>query len=177
MSCEITLGRLEPCKDAIGGIDKIIFLNFQEYQITETTPGLVDDIKEADGTTEPTGYEYIVRDQVSNFVQNINSSRDTGTTFIEQVLTAQLKKLTASDNEELMLLIYGQPLAIVKDNNGKYWLFGREWGMNVESGTAQSGAAFGDLNGYNLALTGRERKLAPEVDAAVITAMSIVQGT
>lgn len=177
MSCEITKGRLEPCKDAIGGIDKVIFLNFKEYQITESLAGIIDDIKEEDGTTEPTGYEYIVRDQVSNLVENVNSSRDTGTTFIEQILTMQLKKRTAEDNVDIMLLIYGQPLAIVKDNNGKYWLAGQEWGLNVESGLSQTGAAFGDLNGYNLTMTGRERVFAKEVDPTVIAAMTIVQGT
>ena len=175
MACELTKGRLEPCKDAVGGIQALVFLNYQEYQITEAA-GVITEIFEDDGVTEPTGVRYVVRDNTSNVTQNINSSRDNGTTFIEQVVSATLKKMTAADNEELMLMIYGRPLVIVEDSNKKYWLVGMEWGADVTAGTAVTGAAMGDLNGYTLTLTAMERKFAPEMDATAYDSITIVEG-
>lgn len=175
MACDLTLGRLEPCKDSVGGLDRLIFLNYQEYVITKAG-GLISDIKEDDGTTDPTGYEYIINDQVSNLTQNINSSRDNGTTFVEQVITAQFKKITSDDNVELLKMAHGRPLVIVQDKNLKFWLVGELWGIDT-SGTAVTGAAMGDLNGYTLTLTGMEREFAPEIDASVVSAMTIVKGS
>jgi hypothetical protein len=173
MACELTLGRKVPCKDAIGGIDKLFFLNYQEYMITEAA-GVVSVINESDGVTPATAYEYQVRDSVSGLTHNINSSRDNGTTWIEQVITAQLQVVTAADNEELMLLIYGRPLVIVQDKLGKFWLAGKLRGCDVTGGNSTTGAAMGDLNGYSLTVTGMENKFAPEVSAAAMALLTIV---
>jgi hypothetical protein len=173
MDCELTLGRKVPCKDAIGGIDKLFFLNYQEYDITEAG-GVVSEINEADGVTPATAYEYVLRDSVSGLTQNINSSRDNGTTWIEQVITAQMQVVTAIDNEELMLLIYGRPLVVVQDKRGKYWLAGRLRGCDVSGGNSTLGAAMGDLNGYTLTITGMENKFAPEVTSVAMAALTIV---
>lgn len=174
-TCLLTTGRLEPCKDAIGGIDKLFFLNYQQYQAT-IAAGVITSLLEEDGLTEPTAYEYIVRDSTSKLMQNINHNPDNGTTFIEQAVTAQLKVMTAADNEELMLMIYGRPQVMILDRRGKFWLCGLEWGCDITAGAADTGGAMGDFNGYNLTITGKERKFAYEVDAAAILNWTIVTG-
>lgn len=176
MACNLTKGRLIACKDAIGGLDKLYFLNYQEYVYTESA-GVITAMKNADGTTDPTAYEYIIHDSVTNLVQNINTSRDNGTSFIEQVLTTQFNVISAADNVEFMQMIYGRPVIIARDKRGKYWVVGKIWGADVSAGNSQTGASMGDMNGYTLTLTARERVFAPEINAAVLADFTIVQGT
>lgn len=175
MSCLITAGRLEPCKDSVGGIKSLTFLNYQEYQYT-VVAGVVTTMTEDDGTTPPTGYRYVVRGANNSLTQNITTSRDNGTTFIDQAIAAVFKKMTAVDNEEFMLMIYGRPVCIVEDNENNLWACGLEFGCEVTGGSAQTGAAMGDLNGYSLTMSGMERTFAPQMDDTLYATFTIVEG-
>ena len=154
MACDLSLGRIEPCKDSVGGLNAIYFVNFGDlgaitYDVTNT-----DVIDAIAGT--PNAYKYDIKG-TSTFTQNIQSDRATGTTAFEQVLEITLKKLTVSDHKELKLLSYGRPQVIVEDYNGNYFLAGLEHGMDVTGGTIVTGGAMNELSGYTLTLTGMER--------------------
>ena len=154
MACDLSLGRLEPCKDSVGGLKAIYFVNFGDlgaitYDVTNT-----DVIDAIAGT--PSAYKYEIKG-ASSFTQNIQSDRLTGTTAFEQVLEVTLKKLTVADHKELKLLSYGRPHVIVEDYNGNFFLAGLEHGMEVTGGTIVTGAAMNELSGYTLTLTGMER--------------------
>jgi len=155
MACEITLGRIEPCKDSIGGLDAIYFVN--EGDATGYTYDAVntDSIETVLGT--PIAFKYDLKGASNTFVQTVNSSRDNGTTFFEQKLSITLKKLSVVDHKQLKLLMYGRPSVIVRDNNGNFFLAGKDFGMDVTGGTIVTGGAFGDLSGYTLELTGMEK--------------------
>lgn len=154
MSCDIALGRLEPCKDSVGGIQAVYFVNFGElgaitYDVTDT-----DVITAVAGT--PSAYKWDLRG-ASTFTQNIQSNRDNGTTAFEQVMELTFKKLTKEDNNAIKLLSYGRPHTIVEDNNGNLFLAGLEFGCDVTAGTIVTGGAMNDASGYTLTLTGMEK--------------------
>ena len=154
MACDISLGRNEVCKDSVGGLKAVYFVNYGDmgaitYDVTNT-----DVIDAVAGT--PDAYKYELKG-ASTFTQNINSSREAGTTFFEQVLELTFKKLTVKDHKELKLMSYGRPNVIVEDNNGNFFLAGLEHGMDVTGGTVVTGGAMGDLSGYTITLTGQEK--------------------
>lgn len=154
MACDISLGRLEPCKDAVGGLNAVYFVNFgaatgYTYNVTNT-----DVIDEVLGTPEAFKYEL---KGGSSYTETITSSRENGTTFFEQKLSLTLKKLTITQHKQIKLLSYGRPQVIVEDNNGNFFYCGLEHGMDVTGGTIVTGASMGDLSGYTLELTGMER--------------------
>lgn len=151
MACTLNSGRKEPCKDVVGGITAVYFLDFGTIGSVDTATDQIDDFS-ADGTA----YKYEVKGN-SSLTQNINSSRENGTTFFEQVLSLTLHKLSATDNKEVKLLAYGRPHIIVEDNNGDFYLMGREYGADVTGGTIVTGAAMGDLSGYTLTFTAMEK--------------------
>jgi hypothetical protein len=154
MACDISLGRLEPCKDSNGGLKAVYFVNWGEAKgFTYGTGGQTDAIDEITGT--PDAYRYELKGN-SSFTQTITSSRENGTTFFQQELALTLKKLSITDNKQIKLLSYGRPQVIVEDNNGNFFYCGLEHGMDVTGGTIVSGAAMGDLSGYTLTLTGME---------------------
>lgn len=155
MACDISLGRLEPCKDSNGGLKAVYFVNWGE--VTGVGYGGGD---QTDAINDIVGsplnaYRYELKGN-SSFTQTITSSRENGTTFFQQELALTLKKLSIVDNKQIKLLSYGRPQVIVEDNNGNLFYCGLEHGMDVTGGTIVSGAAMGDLSGYTLTLTGME---------------------
>ena len=77
---------------------------------------------------------------------------------------------------------WGKPKIIVKDNNGNFFLVGKEHGAEVTGGTIVTGGAMGDLSGYTLTFTAMERVPANFIDASsesdlTTVGFSIVQGS
>ena len=150
MACDLTKGRLVPCKDVVGGIRAVYFVDFGDLGTITLTN---DEITNISGTFS--AYQYLVKGNRS-FEQTFNSSRDNGTTFFTQTLNLTLTKLTKEDNKELKLLAYGRPHVIVQDYNGNAFLMGMNNGAEVTGGTIVTGAAMGDLSGYTLTMEGQE---------------------
>lgn len=154
MACDLTRGRKEACKDVVGGLNAVYFVDFGDLgTVTETD----DEITDMTGTF--TAYKYELKGN-SSFEQTVTSSRENGTTFFEQTLNLTLKKLSKEDNKEIKLLAYGRPHIAVEDNNGNVFLMGLEHGADVNGGTVVTGAAMGDLSGYTLTFSTMEKKPA-----------------
>lgn len=176
MACEnLSLGRLKPCKDTVGGIKNIYFVNYGDftgivYNATDTD--VIDDL-----AASFNAYKYEVHFS-SSFTQNIQSSMENGTTAFEQVLEVTLPKLTKEDHKELKLVSFGHPHVIVEDQNGNFFVAGLLNGMSVTGGTIVTGLNMGDLSGYTLTLTGMEKVPANFLDTNIVDAGgTIVSGT
>lgn len=162
MSCNLSAGRAVPCKDVVGGIQKVFFVDFGGLgTVTQTA----DEITDASGTFS--AYEYALKGG-SSLEQTITSSRESGTTFFEQVLTLNLTKLSKEDNVQIKLLAYGRPQVAVVDNNGNAFLMGLEHGAEVSGGTVATGTAMSDLSGYTLTLTAQEKLPANFISGATL---------
>jgi hypothetical protein len=157
MACDLTLGRKEPCKDVVGGIKNVYFVDYGDLGTVTLTN---DEITNLTGTSGAlTCYKYELKGN-SSLEQTVNASRENGTVFYEQTLNLTLKKLSKEDNKELKLLAYGRPHVAVEDYNGNFMMVGLENGADVSGGTIVTGAAMGDLSGYTLTLTGMEKRPA-----------------
>ena len=158
MACEnLSLGRLKPCKDSVGGINAIYFVNYGA--ISALTFDATDtDVIETLGSSgaEVPAYKYDVHFS-SSLTQNIQSSTENGTTAFEQVLEVSMPRLTKEDHKEIKLISYGHPHVIVEDQNGNLFVSGLKNGMEVTGGTIVTGTAMGDMSGYTLTLTGMEK--------------------
>tara|TARA_R100001530_G_scaffold135120_2_gene111541 strand:+ start:345 stop:890 length:546 start_codon:yes stop_codon:yes gene_type:complete len=181
MACDISRGRLEACKDSVGGINAVYFVNKDNlgaitYDTTDT-----DVIESVAGT--PDAYKFEVRG-ASTYTETPTSSRENGTTFFEQVLELQLPKLTKEDHQTVKLLAFGSPHVIIEDNNKNLLLAFLEYGGDITGGSIATGAAMGDMSGYTLTFTGMEKIPAnfiastgvPSVDLAA-AGFTVVSGT
>ena len=161
MPCEfISASRLEPCKDQVGGLRAVYFIDFEDPNLDisfDTDGDAITNI--GDSATNVIAYKYDLRG-TSSFTQNIAGSRDDGTTTVEQVLELSLKKLTQTDHNQLKLLMFNRPHVIVEDNNGNYQLAGLEYGCDVTGGTVVTGSNMSEFTGYTITLTGMEKKPA-----------------
>ena len=163
MACDITLGRLEPCKDSVGGLKAIYFINYDAtfYGLATFTNEEITALDAAVGT-----FKYDLKG-ANSFDEANENSRENGTSFWTQTGTIVLKKQDLSTQKEMKLLAAGRPQVIIEDYNGNFRLAGAENGCEVAISTA-SGAAMGDLNGYNITFTGTEKAPADFIDATLI---------
>jgi len=151
MACNLSAGRNEVCKESIGGLQGVYFVNYTTGSFTKNGSGEL--------TAVPSGstlYYYQLKG-TSAYTETVNSSRDNGTTFFSQELTLNLKKLTNEMTTQLKLMAYGRPQIIVWTNNGDALLVGEKLGADLTAGTIQTGGALGDLYGYGATFTGMEQ--------------------
>jgi len=151
MSCLLSQGRQEVCKESIGGLQGAYFINYTTGSFTKNANGEV--------TALPSGstvYYYQLKGN-SAYTETVNTSRDNGTTFFSQELLLNLKKLTNEMTTQLKLMAYARPQIVVWTNNGDALLVGEHLGADVTAGTIQTGAALGDLYGYSVTFTGMEQ--------------------
>ena len=179
MPCNLSAGRNEPCKESVGGLTGVYFLNFTTASFTTNASGEI--------TAFPSGstvYYYDLKGN-SSYTETVNSSRDNGTTFFSQELVLNLKKLTNEMTTQLKLMAYSRPQIFVQTMAGDTLLVGQREGADVTAGTIQTGATLGDLYGYSVTFTGQEQFPAPFVSGStfsspfgkVTNAPTIVYGT
>jgi hypothetical protein len=162
MSCNLTAGRQEVCKDSVGGLQGVYFINFESGSFTKNGSGEVTDL------TGTTVYYYELKG-TSAYTETVNSSRENGTTFFSQETTLNLKKLTNEMTTQLKLLAYGRPQIIVWTNSGDALLVGEEHGADLTAGTIQTGGALGDLYGYSITMMAEEKLPAAFLSGSTTT--------
>jgi len=154
MANELTLGRKLPFKNSIGGLQAVYFMILGDATGFTMDATNVDVIEAVTGT--PAAFKYEVKGATSSFNQNTVSSIETGITSFEQKLIVSLPKLTLEMHKELKLMCWNQLQVIIKDNNDNYFLMGKKFGVDVTGGTVVNGAAFSDMSGYTIEMSGME---------------------
>lgn len=163
MACNLTQGRQEVCKESVGGLQGAYFINFTTGSFTKNASGEV--------TALPSGstvYYYELKG-TSAYTETVNSSRENGTTFFNQELTLNLKKLTNEMTTQLKLMAYGRPQIVVWTKQGDALLVGETEGADLTAGTIQTGGAMGDLYGYSATFTGQEQLPAAFLSGSTTT--------
>jgi hypothetical protein len=163
MACNLTQGREEVCKESIGGLAGVYFMNYTTASFTTNGSGVITALPPSQSL-----YYYQLKG-TSAYTETVNTSRENGTTFFSQELTLNLKKLTNEMSTQLKLMAYGRPQVIVYTNNGDAFVAGLKLGCDVTAGTIQTGGALGDLYGYSITLTGTEQLPATWISGSTTT--------
>ena len=173
MACDLTLVRGIKCKDSIGGIDRVFFINNGDLGTIAKTGDAIATIA---GTQH--AYEYIVKNDASTLTSAGTSDINTGTSMFETTLELTFPNLTVADHKELKLLLWGQPHVIVKDKNGNYFMCGTEFGCDVMAMNVQTGGAMADMSGYTLTIVAKEKTpfdyFVDTVEATLATSCNLI---
>lgn len=163
MSCEISHGRVEECKDSVSGLKAIYIINYDDLNedsaVFDTTLDQEDQLDTwtpVDTSTPLNIYKYELKSTANALNTTINASRDNGTTFFTQELVVNLKRQDVVTHKQVKLLSYGRPRIIARSMTDQFFLLGFAQGCDVSAGTIGSGAALGDFNGYQLTFTAEE---------------------
>tara|TARA_R100001443_G_scaffold113376_1_gene127936 strand:- start:181 stop:762 length:582 start_codon:yes stop_codon:yes gene_type:complete len=162
MACtNLTKGRGLDCNRISGGVKKIFFSVFDENvsYTYDATHKLEIDAIDWNGSTI---YEYVMPLGVASVTDTITGSRENGTIFYTPTVNIVLNKLTKEDQNEIKLLgqtkvrIFAQLNQQLTNGHDVFIALGMANGLTLNTGTIDSGAAFGDRNGYTLTFDGME---------------------
>ena len=164
MSCYISSGVALGCSDGIGGIKKIYIVG-GGGAVTGFTYEANGAITGATSTSGTTLYGFELKRNTSSLSQNTTKNFENGSIYWEQVLTAILFKYDQDKRNQLKILGQNDHLQIVAiDQNDVQYLLGQVNGMYLSGGSAATGTAFGDRNGFELIFTGQESEPARVID-------------
>ena len=177
MACtSLTKGRALQCDRIAGGIKNVYFGVYDDFNANATTgeilgtgivisSGEVTDIEMGVGTGLK---RYATPIATSSLTESITGTRETGTIMYAPQLTLVLNQFTKEDQNQIKLL--GRTKVVVfaqlyQQSGGKDQIvcLGARNGMYLNSGTEDSGTAWGDRAGYSLTFDGME-----ETPAAIV---------
>lgn len=169
MACALTSNYTLDCRDSVGGLVEIYFIEAGNVSSIIEASGVVTAITKASGKV----FRKYEQDQdTAFFVENLNSNVQNGSQFYQQELTMVCNKMQTATRNELLLLNKNRLIAVAKDANGAYWLLGKTRFLHATAGNSGSGTASGDRNGYTFTYTALEPSLAPSVDSTIIAGLT-----
>ena len=169
MACTaLSGGRGLDCSRVSGGVKYLYFSVYDDFDnsdwaYTTGTEGEIDTIDLNGGFL----YRYTVPRGSTTANEAITGSTENGTLFYTPTVNMVLNRLTKEDQNEIRLLgqtqvrVFAQLNATLASGNDVILCLGMVNGMSMNAGTADSGAAFGDRNGYTLTFDGLESKPFP----------------
>ena len=170
MACTaLTKGRGLDCNRISGGIKFIYFAVYDQVFSVTRASGEISDIEMTVGADVGELYRYTMPLGVSSLTDTITGSRENGTIFYTPSVSIILNKLTKEDQNQIKLLgqtrlmIFAQLYQQLANGHDVIVGLGTTNGMELNAGTADSGAAWGDRNGYTLTFDGMEPTPFPMV--------------
>ena len=162
MACDISKGRLEACKESVGGIKNLYIANYSSamYDGMAASASVAPTAAAFNGQVDTLSagvhvHKFEVRGDNNTFEETNENSRDNGTSFFMQSGSFVIKAQNAETMMQLKLLSYGRPHIIIEDYNNKFRIAGAENGVEVSVNTS-TGGAMGDLYGYTISFEGKE---------------------
>ena len=162
MACTaLTKGRGLDCNRISGGIKFIYFAVYDQVTSIPTANGEITDLEMGSNSL----YRYTMPLGVASLTDTITGSRENGTIFYTPTVNIILNRLTKEDQNQIKLL--GQTKVIIfaqlnqtvtATGHDAIVCLGSVNGMELNAGTMDSGAAFGDRNGYTLTFDGLENQ-------------------
>ena len=172
MACTaLTKGRGLDCNRISGGIKFVYFGVYDQFTAPIETTGLP--VTAGEVTDLEMGandlYRYTMPLGVASLTDTIVGSRENGTIYYTPTLSVILNRLTKEDQNQIKLLgatklvCFAQLNATLPSGTDVIVALGVTNGMELNAGTMDSGAAWGDRGGYTLTFDGMEAEPFPMV--------------
>ena len=172
MACTaLTKGRGLDCNRISGGVKFIYFGVYDQFTAPIETVGLVQasgeitDIEMASNVL----YRYSMPLGVASVTDTIVGSRENGTIYYTPTAQVLFNRLTKEDQNQIKLLgatktvIFAQLNQQLANGHDVIIGLGVTNGMELNAGTMDTGASWGDKNGYTLTFDGMETEPFPMV--------------
>ena len=172
MACRaLTKGRGLDCNRVSGGVKYIYFGVYDQFTAPLDVTGIKVVNSEITDIEMDTGglYRYTVPRGSTTVTDTITGSTENGTLFYTPTVSMILNRLTKEDQNEIKLLgqtqvvVFAQLNATLANGHDVIVGMGVTNAMSLNAGSADSGAAFGDRNGYTLTFDGLEADPMPMV--------------
>lgn len=159
MPCAITSGYTIDCRENVGGIQAIwLISNANLYdasgnsRVTESS-GTVTAMTKATGTRF---YKFEVPRGTAVASTNMTGSMENGTIFFTHSMTFPINTRTATVRNIITTLAKNRLTFVTLEMDGVYRMYGKGYGLMMDSTTNSSGTAPGDRNGAELVFSSME---------------------
>tara|TARA_R100001244_G_scaffold10209_1_gene12252 strand:+ start:529 stop:1125 length:597 start_codon:yes stop_codon:yes gene_type:complete len=172
MACtQLSGGRLLDCNRISGGVKFIYFGVYDEFTAPIDGTGIVvtnSEVTDIEMTSNIL-YRYSMPLGVASVTDTIVGSRENGTIYYTPTAQVLFNRLTKEDQNQIKLLgatkvvIFAQLNQQLTNGHDVIICLGRVNGMELNAGTMDTGANWGDKNGYTLTFDGMEADPFPMV--------------
>lgn len=160
-SCAVNSGYAIECRDSVGGVEVVYLIeNSALYDASGNSR-----VTESSGTitalTKNTGkrfYKFEVPRGTANTGNGITSSIENGTFFFTHRVQFPINDRSASTRNIVTTLAKNRLTFVTKEGDGSYRMYGKEFGLQLETSEAGSGTALADRNGFLLTFSSQERE-------------------
>ena len=172
MACGLlSKGRGLDCNRISGGIKYVYFGVYDQFDAPIQTAGIVQSAGEITDIEMGSNvlYRYTMPLGVASLSDTIVGSRENGTIYYTPTLNVILNRLTKEDQNQIKLLgattvvAFAQLNATLTNGHDVIVGLGVSNGLELNAGTMDSGAAWGDRGGYTLTFDGIEQNPFPMV--------------
>jgi hypothetical protein len=172
MACTaLTAGRGLDCNRISGGVKFIYFGVYDQFNSPIDGTGIVVSSGEVTDIEMSSNilYRYSMPLGVASVTDTIVGSRENGTIYYTPTAQVLFNRLTKEDQNQIKLLgatkvvIFAQLNQQLANGHDVIICLGRVNGMELNAGTMDTGAAWGDKNGYTLTFDGMEAEPFPMV--------------
>jgi hypothetical protein len=170
MACLLTQGFTLDCKDQTGGIKSIYLVEFNSSDTVTKSSGEISAHTLTGGRAY---FKYELEKETATSTWRTIPSTENGTTYYEADLTVRLHKLSTAKRNEIKLLSQARLRCIVLDTDGNYWLYGADYGIQLQQSEIQFGQAFADFKGAVLNFLHKETDLPAKVQSSVVASLSL----
>lgn len=169
MACDLTTGFTLGCRDNTGGTKRIFVLNF-DPSISYTVSG-TDVVTGMTSSNPIVFFKYDLQKNTAELTEAQEMTAENETIGYTPTINFVFNKLDTPKRNELLLLARTASVVIVEDRNGRYWIVGKEAGLDMTSSTRGTGINITDRNGSSVALVGSESAPFQEIEFAAFSAL------
>ena len=159
MPCALTSGYVIDCRESVGGIQAIwLIANGDLYdasgnsRVTESS-GTVTAMTKASGKRF---YKFEVPRATASASSNLTGSQENGTIFFTHQVMFPINSRNASIRNIITTLAKNRLTFVTLDMDGVYRMYGKSFGLFLDSTESGSGTAPGDRQGSMLTFTSQE---------------------
>lgn len=176
MSCAITAGYAIECRDSVGGVETIWLIeNSALYDATGNSTVTTDGSGTVTAITKKTGkrfWKFEIPRGTAMTANGITASQENGTLFYTHQVEFPINKRDATIRNIITTLAKNRITFVVKEGDGLYKMFGKEFGLFLDTSEGGSGQKLEDRNGYVLKFSSQEREDFLVVNSGLIAGLT-----
>lgn len=171
MACtSLTLkGLAKGCKDSLGGIKEVYLANSADVTVTITDNAISAITQEQSSKF----YTYQFAKNTGSMVTTMEADEAAGYIGFNTELSLQFNKLDTTNRLEFMAICLNDTVAIVKDQNDRYWFLGKDNPLSVSNGTITTGTQYNEFSGYQVTLNDIARQAPYEVTSTIFNGLTV----
>lgn len=164
LGCSIIGGYSIECMEQTGGLDQIFIIDYNDVTAVAEVSGLVTGLTKAPAKRF---FKFEIPQGVAEGKDTGEGNPENGTQKFTHEVIFPINKRDATTRNIVLTISRSRVIIVVKDMNGRYTMYGRDFGLWCLAPAGTSGIKGGDRNGYNLTFSGEQREPVLEVTSAV----------